>query len=88
MLAFVTLALALSAGLDTIGLGIAAADLVQAGLLHTVLVSYGYYYAGAYVLNRATGRRLVLHLPTHWPWADAWKALHAVATSPPRTATP
>ena len=36
----------------------------------------------------ATGRRLVLHLPTHWPWADAWEALHAVATSPPRTATP
>ena len=36
----------------------------------------------------ATGRRFVLHLPTHWPWADAWKALHAVATSPPRTATP
>ena len=36
----------------------------------------------------ATGRRLVLHLPTHWPWADAWETLHAVATSPPRTATP
>ena len=36
----------------------------------------------------ATGRRLVLHLPTHWPWADAWEALHTVATSPPRTATP
>ncbi len=36
----------------------------------------------------ATGRRLVLHLPTHWPWADAWEALHAVATSPPQPATP
>jgi hypothetical protein len=36
----------------------------------------------------ATGRRLVLHLPTHWPWADAWEALHAVATSPPTADTP
>ena len=23
----------------------------------------------------ATGRRLVLHLPTHWPWAHAWRCL-------------
>lgn len=21
----------------------------------------------------ATGRRLVLHLPTHWPWASSWE---------------
>ena len=35
----------------------------------------------------ATGRRLVLHLPTHWPWASSWESLHAIATSPPRTAT-
>ena len=35
----------------------------------------------------ATGRRLVLHLPTHWPWASGWESLHAIATSPPRTAT-
>ncbi len=34
------------------------------------------------------GRRLVPHLPTHWPWAHAWEALHAVATTPPRTVTP
>jgi hypothetical protein len=30
-----------------------------------------------------TGRRLVLHLPTHWPWAHAWNSLHAIATGPP-----
>ena len=36
----------------------------------------------------ATGRRLVLHLPTHWPWAHAWRALHARATSPPQPVTP
>lgn len=30
-----------------------------------------------------TGRRLVLHLPRAWPWAPAWEALWATATSPP-----
>jgi hypothetical protein len=35
----------------------------------------------------ATGRRLVLHLPTQWPWAANWHALHAVATGPPEHAT-
>lgn len=35
----------------------------------------------------ATGRRLVLHLPTHWPWAQGWTALHALATGPPDPAT-
>lgn len=37
----------------------------------------------------ATGRRLVLHLPTHWPWAQAWETLWitATATGPPTTAT-
>lgn len=34
----------------------------------------------------ATGRRLVLHLPTHWPWAEHWDTLHAVATGPPHPA--
>lgn len=34
----------------------------------------------------ATGRRLVLHLPTHWPWAEGWKSLHTLATGPPRPA--
>lgn len=33
-----------------------------------------------------TGRRLVLHLPTHWPWAERWESLHAVATGPPEPA--
>jgi len=33
-----------------------------------------------------TGRRLVLHLPTHWPWAESWQALHAIATGPPEPA--
>jgi len=33
-----------------------------------------------------TGRRLVLHLPTQWPWATSWQALHQCATGPPPTA--
>ena len=28
-----------------------------------------------------TGRRLVLHLPTHWPWAEHWQQLHDTATA-------
>jgi len=34
-----------------------------------------------------TARRLILHLPTDWPWAPAWSALYAVATGPPGAAT-
>jgi len=35
----------------------------------------------------ATGRRLVLHLPTHWPWSPAWQQLWSTATGPPRPTT-
>ena len=28
-----------------------------------------------------TGRRLVLHLPTHWPWAEHWQRVHDTAAS-------
>jgi hypothetical protein len=35
----------------------------------------------------STGRRLILHLPTHWLWAQNWQALHAIATGPPGTTT-
>ena len=35
----------------------------------------------------STARRLDLHLPTNWPWAQGWESLHAVATGPPLTAT-
>jgi len=31
----------------------------------------------------STGRRLVLHLPTHWPWAEHWQHLHATAIAAP-----
>ena len=37
----------------------------------------------------ATGRRLVLHLPTHWPWTGHWETLWdtPTATGPPTPAT-
>jgi len=35
----------------------------------------------------ATGRRLVLHLPRHWPWTPDWNLLWATATGPPTALT-
>jgi len=35
----------------------------------------------------ATGRRIVMHLPANWPFADAWTRLWDTATGPPGTAT-
>lgn len=35
----------------------------------------------------ATGRRLVLHLPVHWPWAPGWQSLWSTATGPPPLVT-
>lgn len=37
----------------------------------------------------STGRRFVLHLPKHWPWATAWAALWdaVTTTGPPSAAT-
>lgn len=34
-----------------------------------------------------TGRRLILHLPTHWPWQPGWEQLWSTATGPPRPTT-
>ena len=38
----------------------------------------------ARVARRARG--LVLHLPAHWPWADAWTALFTATHAPPAAA--
>lgn len=38
-------------------------------------------------LIATTGRRLVLHLPTRWPWAPGWELLWSTATSPPAPTT-
>jgi hypothetical protein len=38
----------------------------------------------ARVARRA--RRLILHLPAHWPWADAWTSLFTATHAPPAAA--
>ncbi|WP_460836096.1 IS1380 family transposase [Nocardioides hungaricus] len=35
----------------------------------------------------ATGRRLILHLPKHWPWTPGWELLWSTATGPPAVVT-
>ena len=35
----------------------------------------------------SSARRLVLHLPTDWPWEQPWQALFTQASGPPETAT-
>lgn len=41
-----------------------------------------------HVAGRLThsGRRRTLHLPAHWPWADAWTALFTATHAPPAAA--
>ena len=34
-----------------------------------------------------SARRLVIHLPTHWPWQDSWEGLFNAACRPPTPAT-
>ena len=33
-----------------------------------------------------SARKIMLHLPTHWPWETGWKALFAATCGPPQTA--
>jgi hypothetical protein len=34
----------------------------------------------------SSARRLTLHLPTRWPWQDAWETIYAATFGPPSTA--
>ena len=34
-----------------------------------------------------TGRRILVHLPSQWPWATGWELLWSTSTSPPAAAT-
>jgi len=34
-----------------------------------------------------SARRLVIHLPSHWPWQDSWEGLFNAACGPPAPAT-
>ncbi|AXY49269.1 hypothetical protein YT1_p10068 (plasmid) [Rhodococcus ruber] len=35
----------------------------------------------------SSARRMILHLPTDWPWESAWRNLLEIATGPPPAAT-
>ena len=74
--------------LAVIGFNIARAAAVAAGLAKARWATLRRQIIQVPARIAATGRRLVLHLPTHWPWAHAWRALHARATSPPQPVTP
>ena len=34
-----------------------------------------------------SARRLVIHLPSHWPWQDSWEGLFNTVCGPPTPAT-
>lgn len=74
--------------LAVIGFNIARAAAVAAGLAKARWATLRRQIIQVPARIAATGRRLVLHLPTHWPWAHAWRALHTRATSPPQPVTP
>jgi hypothetical protein len=79
-----------------------AAWLTCAGIAHNLLHAAGALAGGSnaratsatlrrHLVNvparlACRARRLVLHLPTHWPWADAWTALFTATHAPPTPA--
>ncbi len=73
--------------LAVIAFNIARAAAVAAGLGKARWATLRRRIIGVPARVAVTGRRLVLHLPTHWPWAHHWESLHAVATSPPAPVT-
>ena len=71
-----------------IGFNLARAAALAAGLTRARWASLRAKIIQVPARIAATGRRLVLHLPTGWPWADAWDALHDLATRPPQPLRP
>ena len=79
-----------------------AAWLTCAGIAHNLLRAAGTLASRQHAKARGTtirrqlvnvparlarrARKLVLHLPAHWPWADAWTALFTATHAPPATA--
>ncbi len=75
---------------------------ICAAICHNLLRAAGTVIGGAHALARGAtlrrhlvavparlarpARRRVLHLPTHWPWAEQWNTLWTAATGPPTTA--
>lgn len=70
--------------LATIGFNIARAAATAAGLAKARWATLRRTLINIAGRVAATGRRLVLHLPTDWPWRPGWEALWAAATNPPQ----
>jgi DDE family transposase len=73
-----------------VGCAVIAFNLARAAAVAANLAKIRWASLRAKIINvparvARTGRRLVLHLPTHWPWAAAWAALHTARTAPPTT---
>ncbi|KWX68255.1 IS1380 family transposase, partial [Mycobacterium sp. NAZ190054] len=86
--------------------GANSAWLLCAGIAHNLLRAVGVLAGGAHAVARGATlrrkivtiparlarpqRRPILHLPSHWPWADHWLTLwrNTIGYSPPRPATP
>ena len=73
--------------LAVIAFNLARATAVAAGLARARWATLRTRIINVPARIAATGRRLVLHLPTQWPWAANWQALHAIATGPPPAPT-
>ncbi len=74
---------------------------ICAAICHNLLRAAGTLIGGAHAVARGAtlrrhlvavparlarpARRHVLHLPTHWPWAEQWSTLWNAATGPPAT---
>jgi hypothetical protein len=79
-----------------------AAWLTCAGITHNLLRAAGTLAGGSHARARGTtvrrqlvtvparvahrSRKIILHLPEHWPWADAWTALFTATHAPPAPA--
>jgi hypothetical protein len=70
-----------------IAFNISRAAAVAAGTPRARMATMGRQVIAVPARLAATGRRLILHLPTRWPWRDAWTNLWDAATGPPTAAT-
>jgi hypothetical protein len=66
---------------------ISRAAAVAAGTPRARMATLGRQIIAAPARLAATGRRLIMHLPTRWPWREAWTNLWDAATGPPTPAT-
>lgn len=77
-------------GFAVIAHNISRAAAVAAGRPTARMLTVLHTLIGVPARLASTGRRLILHLPEHWPWQQHWTSLWQAATStgPPAPASP